>query len=79
MSDKVKRPAQVTVIIGAVMSILAAMGVNLPISEQDALGAADAVFVLIGVGTAVVNALVGYFTRETNPAPSAIAAVRRQG
>lgn len=72
MSDKVRAPAAVTAIIGALFMVLAALGVELPagINEDIANEAAGAVILLISL----IQSLVGFFVSENNPAPSGVAA-----
>lgn len=77
MEDKVRVPASVSAVIGAVFIVLAAFDFELPagLNEQVANEAAAAIVLLV----ALVQAVIGYATNETNPAPSAKATLAEQG
>lgn len=76
VSDKVKIPAGIGALVTSVFALLAFLGIDVPdfVNEEWAMWVIGLVFGLYQAAMAVV----GYYTKEGSPSPSAVETVHEQ-
>jgi len=73
ISSKVTVPTSAGIVIAAVMSVLAAFDITIPIDQDQILAVVSATLLI----WSTISGFVAYYTTERNPSKSAIDLVRR--